>query len=132
MVAHPPCTHLATSGARWFPDKFWEQAEAIAFVRLLMNAPIPRVAIENPVGVLSTRIRKPDQCLQPYQFGDEFSKRTCLWLKSLPLLATTNIVGRGEFVTHGGKRIPKWYSNHKGKRSTTFPGIAEAMANQWG
>ena len=135
MIAHPPCTHLAVSGARWFYKKQREQAEALDFVRLLMNAPIPRIAIENPVSIISSHIRKPDQIIQPWQFGDPFQKTTCLWLFSLPALVPTKIVDKGEFVTTpSGKRLPKWYSDDKSpkNRSRTFRGIAQAMAEQWG
>jgi hypothetical protein len=138
MIAHPPCTHLAVSGARWFKDKAQEQQEALAFVRLLMDAPIPRICIENPVSVISTHIRKPDQVIQPWQHGHEATKTTCLWLKSLPLLVPTNIVGKGaRHVTKSGKSLPSWYnlppSADRWKiRSATFPGIAAAMAQQWG
>lgn len=133
LIAHPPCTHLASSGARWWPNKVNEQREAINFVAKLMNAWwIPHICIENPVGKLSTAIRKPDQIVQPWYFGDSFSKTTCLWLKNLPKLEPTNIVDPGEFVIHGGKKIPKWYSNRERNRDKTFPGMAEAMAQQWG
>ena len=138
MIAHPPCTHLAVSGARWFKDKQIEQAEALDFVRFLMDAQIDRIAIENPVSVISSRIRKPDQIIQPYEHGHEATKTTCLWLKNLPLLRPTNIVGRGErHITKSGKSLPKWYnlppSEDRWKiRSATFPGIAKAMAEQWG
>lgn len=138
MIAHPPCTHLAVSGARWFKDKAQEQAEALAFVRLLLAAPIPRIALENPVSIISSRIRKPDQIIQPWQFGHEASKTTCLWLKGLPPLTPTNVVGKGaRHVTKSGKSLPKWYnlppSADRWKiRSATFQGIADAMANQWG
>ena len=134
MIAHPPCTHLAVSGAKHFHKKADLQVEALGFVQALMDAPIPRICIENPVSVISSRIRKPEQIIQPWQFGDEFQKTTCLWLKNLPPLIPTKIVGKGEFVTfESGKRMPKWYSNAKGKnRSKTFLGIAEAMAEQWG
>ena len=138
MIAHPPCTHLAVSGARWFKDKQTEQAEALEFVRFLMDAPIDRIAIENPVSVISSRIRKPDQIIQPYEHGHEATKTTCLWLKNLPLLRPTNIVGKGErHITKSGKSLPKWYnlppSADRWKiRSATFPGIAKAMADQWG
>lgn len=98
MIACPPCTHLAVSGARWFKDKEREQAGALEFVRLLMAAPIPRIAIENPVGVISTRIRKPDQIIQPWQYGHGETKATCLWLKNLPLLRPTNVM---QPVTYG-------------------------------
>jgi hypothetical protein len=95
MIAHPPCTHLAVSGARWFKDKQVEQAEALDFVRLLLDAPIPKIALENPVSIISSRIRKPDQIIQPYEYGHEATKTTCLWLKNLPpflpiLLARVN------------------------------------------
>ena len=138
MVAHPPCTHLAVSGARWFKDKQAEQAEALDFVRLLLAAPIPCIALENPVSVISSRIRKPDQIIQPWQFGHEASKTTCLWLKGLPPLTPTNVVGKGaRHVTKSGKSLPQWYnlppSADRWKiRSATFQGIADAMADQWG
>lgn len=137
MIAHPPCTHLAVSGARWFKDKQEEQAEALDFVRRLMNAPIERIAIENPVSVISTKIRKPDQIVQPWMFGDPFTKTTCLWLKNLPILEPTNIVDKGErHVTKSGRSLPKWYnlppSEDRAKiRSRTFEGFAKAMAEQW-
>jgi hypothetical protein len=138
MVAHPPCTHLAVSGARWFKDKQVEQAEALDFVRLLLAAPIPRIALENPVSIISSRIRKPDQIIQPYQYGHEATKTTCLWLQNVPPLVPTEIVGKGaRHVTKSGKSLPEWYnlppSLDRWKiRSATFPGIAAAMANQWG
>ena len=138
MVAHPPCTHLAVSGARWFHLKRQEQADALAFVRLLMDAPIARIAIENPVSIISSRIRKPDQIIQPWMFGHEATKTTCLWLKELPALMPTNIVGKGaRHVTKSGKSLPQWYnlppSEDRWKiRSATFQGIADAMADQWG
>lgn len=141
MIAHPPCTHLAVSGARWFPLKQTEQAEALDFVRRLLDAPVQRIAMENPVGVISSRIRKPDQIIQPWQFGDEATKTTCLWLKGLPKLVGTNEVARGErTVFRSGKSMPKWYADafklsphdRMKARSVTFPGIAAAMAGQWG
>ena len=137
MVAHPSCTHLATSGAKHFWRKEKEQKEALDFVRLLMNAPIPRWAIENPISVISSRIRPPDQIIQPYEYGDSFQKSTCLWLKNLPKLRPTKIVDRGEFyVSPSGKKLPAWYAKHgkgKGKeRSMSFPGIAKAIGEQWG
>lgn len=140
MIAHPPCTHLAVAGARWFKDKVQEQAESLDFVRRLMDAPIGRIAIENPVGVISTKIRKPDQIIQPYMFGDSFSKTTCLWLKNLPELQPTNVVDKGEFIVYeSGRKMPKWYADawslpkdERAKlRSRTFQGIADAMAQQW-
>lgn len=128
MIAHPPCTHLAVSGARWFKNKQKEQAEALAFVELLMNAPIERIAIENPISIISSRIRKPDQVIQPWQFGHGETKATCLWLKNLPKLQPTNIVnGREQRIW----RIPPGENRWK-ERSRTFEGIARAMANQWG
>jgi site-specific DNA-cytosine methylase len=138
MIAHPPCTHLAVSGARWFKDKAEQQRESLEFVRMLMDAPIPRICIENPVSIISSHIRKPDQVIQPWQHGHEATKTTCLWLKSLSLLVPTNIVGKGaRHVTKSGKSLPSWYnlppSADRWKiRSATFPGIAAAMAQQWG
>ena len=136
MVAHPPCTHLAVSGARWFHKKEKEQAESLQFVRFLMDAPIERIAIENPVSVISSKIRKPEQIIQPWQFGHEAQKTTCLWLKNLPKLKHTNVVGKGEFITYAsGKRLPAWYAKSWGNgkaRSMFWTGIAQAMAEQWG
>lgn len=154
MIAHPPCTYLAVSGARWLynkdgsrnEDRWKNQAEALDFVKLLLNAPIERIALENPVSVISTHIRKPEQIVQPWMFGDEASKSTCLWLKNLPKLTPTNIVGKGEFVeweVNGKKkRQAKWFLDALTKaktseerrtlRSKTFVGIAKAMAEQWG
>ena len=165
MIAHPPCTYLAVSGARWmyhpdqgdrpiserdehprFKGRRKKQLEAIDFIDMLWNSGIPKVAIENPVGVLSTKWgakgKKPNQIVQPYQFGDEASKKTCLWLKGLPNLHDTNLVGKGEMVTlKSGRKLPKWYSDALTKsktseerrtlRSKTFPGFARAMAEQW-
>lgn len=128
MIAHPPCTHLAVSGARWFKDKKDEQALALDFVRLLLQAPIRRIAIENPVSVISTRIRKPDQIIQPWQFGHGETKATCLWLYNLPLLQPTNIVEGREAKVH---RMPPGPDRWK-LRSKTYAGIAQAMADQWG
>jgi len=128
MIAHPPCTHLAVSGARWFKDKVTEQAEALDFVRKLMNADIGRICIENPVSIISSRIRKPDQTIQPWQFGHGETKRTCLWLKGLPKLVPTDIVdGRDQRIWKLPPSPDRWKI-----RSTTFQGIADAMANQWG
>lgn len=141
MIAHPPCTHLAVSGARWFkekPEKAELQREGLWFVWELMHARIPKICIENPVRVISSKIRKPDQIIQPWMFGHEATKTTCLWLKDLPHLTPTQIVGKGErHVTKSGKSLPAWYnlppSEDRWKiRSTTFEGIAEAMASQWG
>lgn len=135
MIAHPPCTHLAVSGAKHFWRKEKQQKEALDFVQRLMDSPIQRICIENPVSVISSKIRKPDQIIQPWQFGHEAQKTTCLWLKNLPLLTHTKIVGRGEFyISPSGKKLPKWYSDNKDPkaRSKTFQGIADAMAEQWG
>ena len=140
IIAFPPCTHLAVSGAAWWKQKQADgrQQECIDFFHLFTNLECPRVAIENPIGIMSTIYRKPDQIIQPYWFGDEFQKSTCLWLKGLPKLTPTNIVGKGEMVFYGGKRGSKWNwglppSKDRAKiRSKTFNGIAEAMANQWG
>jgi len=137
LIAFPPCTHLAVSGARWFKDKVEEQKEALSFVQLLMDAPIPRICIENPVSIISSHIRKPDQIIQPWMFGHEATKTTCLWLKNLPPLTPTNIVDKGKrHVTKSGKSLPEWYnlppSPDRWKlRSKTFEGIAQAMAQQW-
>jgi hypothetical protein len=126
-IFHPPCTHLAVSGARWFKDKQSEQADALEFVRALLDAPIPRIALENPVSIISSRIRKPDQTIQPWQFGHGEVKRTCLWLKNLPKLEPTNIVDGREARVHKMAPGPdRWR-----ERSRTFPGIAQAMASQW-
>jgi len=128
MVAHPPCTHLAVSGARWFKEKAKEQAEALEFVRALLNAPIPRIALENPVSVISSRIRKPDQIIQPWQFGHGETKATCLWLKNLPKLVPTNIVEGREARVHKMAPSPDRWK----ERSRTYEGIAQAIAEQWG
>jgi len=127
MVAHPPCTHLAVSGARWFKDKLPEQAGALQFVRQLLDAPIPRIALENPVSIISSRIRKPDQVIQPWQFGHGETKATCLWLKGLPKLVPTDIVEGRTAKVH---RMPPSPNRWK-LRSLTYPGIAAAMAQQW-
>lgn len=128
MVAHPPCTHLAVSGARWWADKAQEQADALEFVRRLMVAPIERIAIENPVSKISSAIRKPDQIVQPWQFGHGETKATCLWLKGLPKLRPTDVVEGREAKVH---RMPPG-PNRWRERSRTYAGIAAAMANQWG
>lgn len=127
-ICHPPCTHLAVSGARWFKYKQKEQEEALAFVRWLMELPIHRIAIENPISIISTRIRKPDQIIQPWQFGHGETKATCLWLKNLPKLKPTHIVEGREARVH---RMPPGENRWK-ERSRTYKGIAEAMAQQWG
>ncbi len=127
MIAHPPCTHLAVSGARWFKDKQIEQIEALDFVRRLLDAPIPRIALENPISIISSRIRKPDQIIQPWQFGHGETKATCLWLKNLPKLLPTNIMEGREARIH---KMPPGPNRWK-ERSRTFEGIAQAMAEQW-
>lgn len=128
MIAFPPCTHLASSGARWFKDKTYEQMRAVQFVEFLATRRIPRIAIENPIGVLSTKFRKPDQIIQPWQFGHGETKATCLWLKNLPKLVPTNLVeGRIARVHHEPPGPERWKN-----RSRTYQGIADAMAQQWG
>lgn len=144
MVGFPPCTHLALSGAQWFPEKIKDgrQLESIEFVKKLMLAPIKKIAIENPMGVIPNYIRPYDQIIQPYEFGDPYQKTTCLWLKNLPKLEPTNRVSQGEFyewIDKKGKkkRQPLWYmkaltdKDTAKTRSETFPGIAKAMAEQW-
>lgn len=131
MIAHPPCTYLASSGARWFasPERQKAQEDAVDFVRYLLDAPIHRICIENPVGVLSTRIRKPDQIIQPWMFGHGETKATCLWLKNLPILLPMYEVTPGRDArVHKEPPSPDRWKN----RSRTLPGIAEAMADQWG
>lgn len=128
MVCHPPCTALAVSGARWFKEKQHEQADALAFVRVLLASPIPRIALENPISVISSKIRKPDQIIQPWMFGHGEVKATCLWLKGLPKLVPTNVVSGREARVH---RMPPGPDRWK-ERSRTLPGIAAAMAEQWG
>ena len=130
MLAFPPCTDVCVSGARWFKEKRADgrQQRAIQFVRDLMAAPIERIAIENPIGVLSSEIRKPDQIIQPWQFGHGETKATCLWLKNLPKLLSTNIVEGREARVH---RMPPGPNRWK-ERSRTYQGIADAMADQWG
>ena len=128
MIAHPPCTHLAVSGARWFKEKRREQAEALDFVRALLQAPIDRIALENPVSIISTKVRKPDQTIQPWQFGHGETKATCLWLKNLPHLIPTNVVpGRDNRIHMMAPSPDRWKL-----RSITYTGIAKAMATQWG
>ena len=151
MIAFPPCTHLAVSGAAWFEEKRKDgrQQEGIDFFMDIINAPIEKIAVENPVGIMSSIYREPDQIIQPYYFGDEFQKTTCLWLKNMPKLwhnDKPNLFGdpvthvdKGEFVewqTKEGKtkRCSKWYLDTWGDgktRSKTFPGIAKAMGEQW-
>jgi len=147
MIAHPPCTYLAVSGARWLYNKDgsrnedrWQKKEAaLKFVRALMDAPIDKIAIENPISMISSEIRKPEQIIQPYQFGHPLVKATCLWLKNLPKLQPTEIV-EPEYVTRGtGRKWSKWfwetslipYKDRGKARSKTFEGIAKAIADQW-
>ena len=160
IIAHPPCTYITVTGNKWFyhpedkdlpmesrrphprfPDRRQQQEKAIAFFMLFANAAAPRIAIENPVGIISTRWRKPDQIIQPYQFGHKEPKKTCLWLRGLPLLRPTDEVKPEYHITKSGKRLPRWYAYadkskgqaHRAKiRSATFQGIADAMADQWG
>ena len=145
MIAHPPCTYLAVSGARWFKDRLPEQEQALEFVRFLMTLPIPKIAIENPISVISTRIRKPNQIIQPWMFGHEETKATCLWLQGLPLLKPTNIVEpdymrKPDGTYYRDKKGGRYSKMHfmsrfkkdRGKlRSRTYRGVAEAMATQW-
>jgi hypothetical protein len=128
LIAFPPCTYLASSGARWWGQRTREQWAAIEFVRFLTNVPVRRVAIENPIGLLSTVYRKPDQIIQPWQFGHGETKATCLWLKGLPRLVPTDIVDGREARVHWMSPGP----NRGRERSRTLPGIAAAMAAQWG
>ena len=162
VIAHPPCTYLAVSGARWyyhpddknlpieqrrphpkFPDRAKDREEAVQFFMDVSRVGVDKLAIENPVGIMSSRWRKPDQIIEPWQFGHEASKKTCLWLKNLPFLVPTNIVGKGEvYVSKSGNKSPKWFTDiffsgvspeeRRKLRSKTFPGIADAMALQWG
>jgi hypothetical protein len=161
MIAHPPCTFLAGSSVQWlshpddkglpfderrphpkYPNRRQDMKDSLAFVKALYDSSIPLVAIENPVGLLSSMWRKPEQIIQPYMFGDEATKTTCLWLKGLPKLTPTDVVGKGERVVFAsGKSHPKWYADALAKaktkqdrqtlRSKTFPGIAKAFAEQW-
>jgi hypothetical protein len=143
MIAHPPCTYLCSSGLHWNtrrPDRAQLTEDALEFVRMLMDAPIPRIAIENPTGCISTRIRKPDQAIHPYQYGHDASKKTCLWLKNLPLLRPTQYVEPR--MVNGKPRWANQTDSGQNKltpspdrwkiRSETYKGIARAMANQWG
>lgn len=130
MIAHPPCTDLAVSGARWFAEKRADgrQQRALDFVRRLLDSSIPRIALENPVSIISSAIRKPDQIIQPWMFGHGEVKATCLWLKNLPALAPTDVVeGRTPRVWYASPSPDRWKD-----RSRTLPGIAQAMAAQWG
>lgn len=128
MICHPPCTHLAVSGARWFYKKQKEQAQALDFVRILLNAPIQKIALENPISIISSHICKPDQIIQPWQFGHGETKATCLWLKNLPpLIPTKRVDGRVSRIHHMPPGPNRWK-----ERSRTYQGIADAMAEQWG
>jgi site-specific DNA-cytosine methylase len=135
-IFFPPCTHLSVSGARWFKDKQKEQQEALEFVRTLLNAPIPKIALENPIGIISTKIRKPDQIVQPWMFGHPESKSTCLWLKNLPKLVPTNILslpekGYWDNQTPSGQNKLGPSPDRWKERSRTYKGFAEAMSLQW-
>ncbi len=146
MIAHPDCRYLCVTGNKWskesldtFHERHYERDEALKFVRKLLDAPIPKIALENPVGVISSHIRKPTQIIQPFQFGHKEPKKTCLWLKGLPKLIPTKIVKPEYYKTKSGKNMAVWYylSKLKGKerqqlRERTFQGIADAMAQQWG
>jgi len=143
MVAHPPCTYLSVSGMHWTHRGLRDPQlteDALAFVRLLLEAPVPRIALENPVSIINSRVRKPDQIVQPWQFGHDASKKTCLWLKGLPLLQPTQIIepriinGRKRWgnQTNSGQNCLGPSDDRWKIRSATFPGIAQAMADQWG
>lgn len=149
IIAHPPCTYLTVTGNKWFkpeykerfPNREKDRIQAIEFFTKIYNCNIPKICIENPIGIMSTVLKKPDQIVHPWQFGHSASKSTCLWLKGLPELIPTNIVSKGEFITYkSGKRMSKWYADaaklsptERAKvRNKTFQGIADAMANQWG
>ena len=150
LIAFPPCTHLAVSGAKHFEQKRKDgrQQQGIDFFMQMINAPISMISVENPIGIMSSIYQKPTQIIQPWQFGHEAQKTTCLWLKNLPPLQHTNIVGKGDFyITPTGKKMPAWMSDPVGSdgkklaygsveikkiRNKTFQGIADAMAKQWG
>jgi site-specific DNA-cytosine methylase len=143
MIAHPPCTHLAVSGARHFSKKREDgrQQDAIEFFMMLARSKIPRYAIENPIGIMSNIWRRPDQIIHPWEHGHSVTKSTCLWLKGLPALTPTNIVDKGKvWVAKSGKRMSQWYydssclppKEREKMRNKTFDGIAQAMADQWG
>lgn len=131
-IFFPPCTHLCSSGARWFKDKPIVQQDSLDFVSRLMLAPIPKIAIENPVGIISTKIRKPDQIIQPYEYGHEETKTTCIWLKNLPKLEPTQIMEcRNRNLTPSGQNKIGPSDTRWMERSRTYQGIASAMADQW-
>lgn len=147
MIAHPPCTYLTVSGNRWmkpeykdrFPDRQQHRAEALLFVKQLMGSSIEKIAIENPIGIISSHIRKPEQIIQPFQFGEPHAKQTCLWLKNLPKLVPTKVVEPQYYIYKDGRRDPLWHMEtmklkpleRMKERSRTFKGIADAMAEQW-
>ena len=136
MIAHPPCTDLATSGAKWFAEKRADgrQQKALQFVQDLMDAPIEKIALENPVSIISSHIRKPDQYIQPWQFGHDAQKKTGLWLKNLPLLRETNVIHKERYAnqTPSGQNKLAPSPDRWKDRSRTYQGIANAMASQWG
>lgn len=148
LICHPPCTYLTCSGNRWFkpeykdrfPDRFQQREDAVQFFMTFVNAKCKHIAVENPVGIMSTRYQKPDQYIQPYYFGDPEKKTTGLWIKGLPCLVPTNMVEPQIIRTKSGVNVPKWHMNtlplpkeeRSRLRSKTFPGIAQAMADQWG
>ncbi len=146
IIAHPPCTFLAVSGARWlydsrYPNRKRDQDEALEFVKLLMSAKADKIAIENPIGCISSRIRKPDQIIKPYQFGEDATKSTCLWLKNLSRLKPTNIIVPSIHISKSGRSYDSWWfksslirdpEERRKFRSKTFTGVACAMADQWG
>lgn len=149
MIAHPPCTYLTVTGNKWFkteyadrfPTRHQDRENGIQFFMSIINANIEHIAVENPIGIMSSKYRKPDQIIHPWQFGHEATKSTCLWLKNLPKIIPTNIVDKGEFYTFkSGKKMSKWYADaakydpktREKIRNKTFPGIAQAMAEQWG
>ncbi len=157
MIAHPPCTYLCVTGNKWFyhpadkhlpleqrrphprfPDRKKKQSDALDFIKFLLNSSIKKICLENPIGIISTKIRKPDQIIQPFQFGHPEPKKTCLWLKNLPKLVPTKIVEPEYMISKSGKRLAKWYyqpsqsRKRQRDRERTFQGIADAMAAQWG
>ena len=142
IIAFPPCTHLAVSGARHFPEKIADgrQQQGVDLFMLLANADCEKIAIENPIGIMSTKWRKPNQIIHPYQFGENSTKSTCLWLKGLPKLRPTNIITPAKHITRSGRSYDKWWfdtclikdlKERASVRSKTFPGIAKAMSDQW-
>jgi hypothetical protein len=137
MIAHPPCTYLASSGLHWnkrIPGRDQLTLESLEFVTLLFNAPIPKIILENPIGRINTAIRKPDQIIQPWMFGEDASKSTCLWLKGVPKLEPTNIIKKDRYAnqTPSGQNNLGPSKDRWKIRSTTYQGIADAMAAQWG